>query len=343
MPEEAEAGPSLAYMQALREVSGTFAGHEALALVRGAWRLGLVQAAAEPATAEELAASLERPVDRVRRVLTALTAYDVLDLDDGRFVVTERWRPLLLPDPPTDLLRVLRFREARSRMVEDAVDGLADYWTTTADDRTAYAVGVSLDPESPGTLELLARAIATDDVLTPLLERGGSYLELGCGVAGGMSTILQLYPNVRGVGVELSEELADVARERSHRLGLEDRMEIVLGDATTFSRPDSFDFAFWSQFFFPEGAREAALQVLFSSLRSGGMVRAPLLQEPVADVAELRTVDGRDYALDALLHGAWGIPDRSAEDLQSELERTGFIDVEFVELPFARVVRGRKP
>jgi SAM-dependent methyltransferase len=338
-----EPTPSLAFMQAMQDVSETFEGHEALALVRGAWRLGLMQAAARPAAVPELAGRVGVPVDHAERVLVALLSFGVVDLTDDLYVISERWRALLLESPPIDVLELLRFRQARSRMIEDAVVGNTDYWTSDDDDRSAYALGVSVNPESAHSVELLRTAMALDPALHALAEKGGTYLELGCGVTGAMCTILQIYPGLRGVGVELSEPLVAIARDRIRRLGLEDRMEVVHGDAAAFDRPEAFDLAFWSQFFFAEGARADAVAVLFRSLRSGGIVSAPLMAEPVSGLDELRTVDGRDYALDALLHGSWGVPDRGAQALQDELTAGGFADAAFTELPFARVVRARKP
>ena len=340
---EEQPPPPLAFMQALRDVSPTFEGHEALALVRGAWRTGLMQATATPASAEKLADRAGLPVEHARRVLVALLSFGVVDRDDDAFVISDQWRALLLDAPPIDVLELLRFREARSRMIEDAVVGDSDYWTSDDADRSAYAIGIAVDPASAHSVELLRGAMAHDPALHAVAEAGGTYLELGCGVTGAMCTILQIYPRLRGVGVELSEPLVEIARERMRQLGLEDRMEVVHGDATTFDRPEAFDLAFWSQFFFAEDARADAVAVLYRSLRSGGIVSAPLMAEPMSEVGELRTADGREFALDALLHGSWGVPDRAAQALQDELSAGGFVDATFTELPFARLVRARKP
>ncbi len=120
-------------------------------------------------------------------------------------------------------------------------------------------------------------------------------------------------------------------------------MKVVHGDAGDFDEPDAFDFGFWSQFFFPEPARAGALAALRRSVRSGGVVMAPLMGDPVTSVEELRTDDGQEYAVDLLLHGSWGIPIRSPEELQAEFEHAGFVDAELLQLPFGRVVSARRP
>lgn len=335
--------PAVAYMAALRGLTPLFNSLDRFGLARGAWRAGFLRACAEPATALEVATGLGLDPTHVRRVLGALVAHGLLERHEERHVVSEAWRPLLLESPPMDLLDAWRYAEARSRMVEDAVAGGHDYWAAREEDRTAYAVGVAVDPESTHGVELIAAGQAANPVLTQLLENGGRYLELGCGTAGAMAATLQLHPHVSAVGVELSDDLVRIARGRAERLGLTDRMEVIHGDAADFDESDAFDFGFWSQFFFPEATRAGALATLLRSVRSGGAVMAPLMGDPVTSVEQLQTDDGREHAVDLVLHGSWGIPIRSPEELHAEFEAAGFVDAELVQLPFARVVLARRP
>ena len=46
---------------------------------------------------------------------------------------------------------------------------------------------------------------------------------------------------------------------------------------------------------------------------------------------------------DAVLHGSWGVPHRSAEELQGELVTAGFTDPELDDLGYARIVRVVRP
>ena len=337
--------PSVAYVQGLAAgVQGVLNGFDLAGLLRGAWRTGLVTAAADPATPAELAGRTGLRPDHVRRLLVALVAHEVVDPCDGdRYVVSDRWRPLLLDPAPQPITTLLRFGEARTRMVEDAVSGDRDYWSADLSDQAAYAMGVSIDPESVHGRELLGLSIGMDDELHRLLMKGGAYLELGCGAAGAMCALLTVYPRLRATGVELSSALVHVARARAQRLGLGDRMEVVLGDAGDLDRPDEFDLAFWSQSFFAAGTRAGALRVLHRSLRPGGVVTAPMLAEPTDDVTRLRTDEGREYAVDALLHGSWGVPERTGADLRQELADAGFVEPRVLDLPFSRVVRAVRP
>ena len=110
-----------------------------------------------------------------------------------------------------------------------------------------------------------------------------------------------------------------------------------------FDEPDSFDSVFWSQFFFPEPAWRGALDVALRSLKPEGTIRAPLMSDPVSTTADLRTSAGRTYALDRVVHGGWGVPARGVDDLEAELVEAGFVDTEFQDVGFARIVAARKP
>lgn len=336
--------PAAAYMMALRGLQPWFNAVDAVGLVRGAWRAGLLQASESPADVAALVAATGMAADRCEAVAEALVAHGVLDRDgDGRYRVADDWSALLLADPPQSLETVLRYQDARVRMVEDAVTGGGDYWAADAADRTAYAIGVSLDPATAHGRSLLRFALGQSPEVLELFEAGGTYLELGCGAAGSMTAALQEFPQTSAVGVELSADLVAVARDRAVRLGVADRMEVVHGDAAAYDGRTDFDFGFWSQFFFPEESRAGALAVLHRSVRPGGVVVAPLLGDPVTGVDDLRTDDGREYAVDRVLHGGWGIPIRSPEELVAELEGAGFVDPEVLDNGFSRRVRARRP
>ena len=131
-------------------------------------------------------------------------------------------------------------------------------------------------------------------------QRGGRYLELGCGAAGMCNTILQIYPALEAVGIELSDILAAKARERAEAVGVADRFNVICGDVRDFDEPDSTP--------------------------SSGVSPA-----------------GRTYALDRVVHGGWGVPARGVDDLEAELVEAGFVDTEFQDVGFARIVAARKP
>jgi cyclopropane fatty-acyl-phospholipid synthase-like methyltransferase len=141
-------------------------------------------------------------------------------------------------------------------------------------------------------------------------------LELGCGVAGRILTIMQAAPGLTAVGVELSPDLAAEAERRAAELGLRDRFTVVCADAADFTSDERFDRVFWSQFFFPSGSRAAALATAHRCLRRGG-----ILSLPVAD-------DDPAERLFRLLLASWGVPLRTPDELAAEIEEAGFVDVE---------------
>ena len=90
----------------------------------------------------------------------------------------------------------------------------------------------------------------------------------------------------------------------------------------------AFDVAFWSQFFFPASSRGGALEVLFESLRPGGIVQAPLAADFPAVRADPHGSEARYYTLSRVVHESWGVPERTPELLAAELEGAGFVEVE---------------
>lgn len=68
-------------------------------------------------------------------------------------------------------------------------------------------------------------------------EGGGSVLDLGCGWGGLLLQVLEAGPQLRGVGIDL--DAAAIARGRvdAERLGLRDRIELLVGDASEEAPP----------------------------------------------------------------------------------------------------------
>lgn len=89
-----------------------------------------------------------------------------------------------------------------------------------------------------------------------LIERlevptSGYVLEVGCGTGRNLIKAAQRYPEALFYGIDISEEMLQVARKNVARAGLSDRITLHQGDATSF-RPgeifgrDSFDRIFFS-------------------------------------------------------------------------------------------------
>lgn len=228
---------------------------------------------------------------------------------------------------------------ARNRLLEALAEG-QDYWRADPELRRGIAQGVSPDPRLPASLVAMESLFQALPGWQRRAAAGARYLELGCGLAGGMLTELQLFPAMTATGVELAADLVAEASARAEQVGVAERVEFVVGDAAQFDRADSYDLCFWSQFFFPSATRAAALATAARCLRPGGMLGAPVRARPDAEAS---SDDVLDYLLDNVLFASWGIPERSADELVDEVAAAGFADVSVVSEPPWVVVQAIKP
>ncbi|GAA3645168.1 hypothetical protein GCM10022237_00740 [Nocardioides ginsengisoli] len=253
----------------------------------------------------------------------ALVAHGVAEAepDGSGYRLTPAWRALTSDDNFVTVGSVI----ARGRVVDDMLACEIGYADLSPADRLVFARGVSPNPFSAGLVEGFRRDLAADPYWAGMAD-GARYLELGCGVAGRLLTLLQAEPTLRAVGVELDPHLAEEARRRAAALGVADRVEFVAGDATTYRGEEPFDAGFWAQWFFPAETREAALASLFANLRSGAVVRAPLFGDHAKMAAEPDGVEARSYATERVMLDGWGVPERTPEQLVAEIHAAGFVD-----------------
>ncbi|MDM7956301.1 class I SAM-dependent methyltransferase [Blastomonas sp.] len=64
---------------------------------------------------------------------------------------------------------------------------------------------------------------------------GGLVLEMGCGTARNLIVAARRYPHARFLGFDISEAMLENARTSIRRAGLEERIGLTRGDATSFS------------------------------------------------------------------------------------------------------------
>ena len=313
-----------------------------LDLIHTAEVTGMMTSLREPRTPGELGRLAGLSEVAVSSLLEALEVNSVVECEAGAYRLTARWLVLTGDAAMSPLASVLESSEVE-RAVLRALGGGDDYWTMSPDQRLSFARAISPDPFAAGLVTGMGKAL-DGDPMYDVLRSGGSLLELGCGVAGRVLVMLQAIPGMQAVGIELSADLAAVAVSRAEELGLTDRFEVVRTDAATFDRPAAFDRGYWSQFFFAEDSRGPALATMMRSLRSGGIIEAPLLGDPGELAAEPHGQAARERAVFRVVLGSWGVPDRSADQLVAELEAHGFVDVEAGRGPFGNWrVRGRRP
>ncbi len=296
-------------LPALPLVFGLVASAEHAALLRAALESGLLARCSDPATVEELAAGLRRDPATIRDLCVALDAHGVLDRAGDTYQVSGEVEPLLDPGGTAYALDLLRYGAARRQLVERLVTEPGDFWSSDPQAQTALAAGVTLPPHTDLARELIGANFASVPGIRQALESGGRYLELGCGVGGALLTAMQLFPLMTAVAVDLSPTLLARARASAVSVGVQDRVSFLLADATRLedSGPlDPFDVVFWSQFYFPGPTRAAALATARRALRPGGHLMSPVMADGSVLEDDLRSPEGREAALDRLVHGSWG-------------------------------------
>ena len=255
----------------------------------------------------------------------ALEAHGVFGREADGYLISERFGVLASPDAPQSLPNLL----AKERVLERALEGAASagdsYIGLSAEDVLAMAVGTGMHPSSPTTRAFWGSAVAgTMPELHSLWEGGARHLEIGCGAANALLSVLATHPRLSAVGLEIDGGTVAEARRRAEELGVADRFELRHADARELEEQVSFDTAQWSQQFFPAEGRREVLSRAFRALKPGGYLYATMFGEAPETVEALREPAGRSYALDRLMYGSWGVPVRSAEELRVELEAAGF-------------------
>jgi SAM-dependent methyltransferase len=316
---------------------------EVAGLLRGAHRAGLLRALAEgPGTTEALAAHLGLKPSRVEAVLGMLTAHGVSERDeDGTWRLGVAWVDLVLGATPLSLAGTLGLGRVFTEQFEHALEAGRDYWALDPADRLEVATGISPDPFSPVTAAMVRGPVDALSGLAAALEAGGRMLELGCGLASRLCALLASFPQARAVGVELDKDLATAARQRALALGVADRLEVVVADATTYRPEGSFDLVNWSQFFFPEPTRAPTLANAFAALRPGGWVSMPVVWS--GETMAPQSVEDQELAEMRLALDLWGVPLRSVPEVEAEVAAAGFAEIGHQSFPAFHVVRGRRP
>ena len=77
--------------------------------------------------------------------------------------------------------------------------------------------------------------LGRDRLITKLAPAPGqSVLEIGCGTGRNLILAARRYPDARFFGIDVSEEMLATARAHIARAGLQDRIRLAQGDATSF-------------------------------------------------------------------------------------------------------------
>jgi SAM-dependent methyltransferase len=332
-------------LQALSELSARV---EEAGILRGAIASGFLARCREKTTAASLAGETGMDPGIVDEICQTLLWLGVLiSADDEHVVVSELYAPLLENGVHQRALDRLAAANVRGKIFSDLFEGRSSsYWDLDSASRVALAANATTDPQTEFGRKILVDGVLADPERDEIFTRGGRFLDLGCGVAGGIVSFLDHYPHLQAVGIDVSEDVLEVARARARALGVDDRARFVLSDAASFRDPEPFDMVFWPQTFYPEASRAAALASSYANLRPGGLLVTANVPPRARHSAAGSPADlGSGHDFGPLLRRLWGIRERSLEALQAELKDAGFVNITgsaatALRLPF---VKARRP
>jgi cyclopropane-fatty-acyl-phospholipid synthase len=124
-------------------------------------------------------------------------------------------------------LNQLNWREIARKNVSHHYDVGNDFYRLFLDADLQYSCGYFTDPAN--TIERAELDKKTHVAAKLLLKPGMKVLDIGCGW-GGLAIYLHQVANVDVLGITLSQEQLDVARERAAALGISDRVKFELID-----------------------------------------------------------------------------------------------------------------
>lgn len=151
-------------------------------------------------------------------------------------------------------------------------------------------------------------------------------LEIGCGTGVHIQAAAELNPQLTAVGIDLSSDVAALARTNLAAAGLADRVEIEVGDALDRPAAGEFDLVTMHQniYYFTESGRVDILRRLGGQLRAGGQLLVTTLVRDAGPSAAALNLWG------AMTKGASRLP--LAKELAADFEAAGYQDVRVLAL-----------
>ena len=303
-------------------ISGLALAAQQAALLRGALTSGFLAHLGGEIDVAELARRTGLGPGRVRDLCVALRAAGVLACDNpDRYRLSGTYAPLLRDGADVHYANLLGNVAVRERLYSQMFtpEGPDRYADLSAADRAATAAGSSVVPSTALARQSVRASIEQIPVFADALSAGDvRYLELGCGLSGHLLTLLDLYPKLTAVGVDLAGDLLELARADAEGLGVAGRIRYVEEDAAVFTDPEPFDIVYWSQLFFPAASRAKTLANAHRLLRPGGLLVVAALPGPAPGPVNPH------HALRNLLLSAWDVPVVTADELRAELASAGF-------------------
>lgn len=353
------------YLRASRELSDWIRGAHAIALLCAALESGLLETLRSPHTVEEAARASGLDEILVRDLGLALEAHGVLIADRDRYVLAPTYALLADPAAAIPLAKVIRHAQVVGRTIESATMP-AEFTNLDEDDVVAMAEGSGVSSMSASRHVAPAVYSVVMPEVDAAMRAGAHHLEVGCGVGNALLGVASYYPDVTAVGIEIDESTAAEADRRAQALGLADRIEVRVADASEMVDRTAYDTVQWSQFFFPTMSRVAVMRAILAAMKPGAYLFAPwptaatdgvlpprrqglamvlqalrarsavalvLLNDVIADTSRRRQAERRLAGLQRLLFDRWGVPLRTPDELAVELEGAGFDVIRSIPMP----------
>lgn len=271
----------------MRVLDPLLSAQKVLALIEGAERAAILRLLADGASIASVVDTTGIAEAVVTAAIDALVVAGVAESAGGTVRLTDDWALVCSAGGPRPLHATLAGERVGAGLLRH-IGSADDYWEVSTTDRIALAASMSPDPMQGALVASFPAQAAAGAPLPAAASTARRYLELGCGVAGNTLSMLQAFPQLTAVGVELSDDLADEAQRRATELGLQDRFTVVRGDAADFDDSEPFDIGFWSQFFFPEPSRSAALSICFATFDRADSSPRPSSTPPVPNRLRFR-------------------------------------------------------
>jgi len=328
---------------ASQALNGWIAGAQNFALLQAAMAAGVIDALRKPCTIPSLGASCGIDENRAESICLALAARGVCEREGDAYRLSSDFELLASGGGMQLLADTVGGAEVVVRTLQKVASPDLAYTELPSEDMLAMAYLASARAELPLSQAFFAFVSARMPEVQAIWSAGGRHLELGCGIGGTLLGPLLLFPQLKGVGVEIDPTIVDHIRRRVAQLGLTERAEIRLGDARKIDEDASYDTVLWSQTFFPRETRQDTLSAIHRALKAGGYLLMPILYgDPPQSLEALREPGGRTFTLNRLVYGHWGVPLMGSQDLQAEATEAGFATVSEVQTPVARYLLVQK-
>jgi SAM-dependent methyltransferase len=313
-------------MAALGTVGGLATQIEQAGLLLGAVESGFLWRCGEPISTAELARESRLGAGVVEVLCDTLRSMGVLrDAAEGRVVVSPRFAPLRKGGVDQRVPARLNAATVRAQIFRGLfAEEPSSYWTLSSQQRLALAMNAGADVRTEWARELVASSIRAIPEWHEKLSAGARTLDMGCGIGTRICGSLWAYPKISAVGVDLADDLLEVARARAHDLAVADRADFFVADAARYRDADGFDVIWWPQTFFSQSTWHDALASAFANLRPGGLLVTVDPPRPPSDAPANSLVP---VMLERLLQSSWDVFAVTGEELRSELEHAGFVSI----------------